>query len=42
MNLPHHRHHPPGRDLEWLLPVLIPASAMLVTALVVAICKALA
>jgi hypothetical protein len=41
MNLPHHR-HPPGRDLEWLLPVLIPASAMLVTALVVAICKALA
>jgi len=28
MNLPHHRHHAPGRDLEWLLPVLITLSAV--------------
>ncbi len=26
MNLPHHR-HPPGRDLEWILPILIVFSA---------------
>lgn len=41
MNLPHHRYHPPGRELEWALPLLMTASAMLVTALVVAVWKAL-
>ena len=28
MTLHHHRHHAPGRDLEWLLPVLCIASAV--------------
>lgn len=27
MTLHHHRHHAPGRDLEWLLPVLCIVSA---------------
>jgi len=34
MNLPHHRHHPPGRDLEWLLPITVVASAIAMVVLV--------
>ena len=42
MNLPHHRYHPPGRELEWALPLLIAASTMVVVSLVVIAWEALA
>ncbi len=41
MNLPHHR-HAPGRELEWVLPLLMTASTLVVVSLVVIAWKALA
>jgi hypothetical protein len=42
VNLPHHRHHPQGRELEWALPLLMTASTLVVVSLVVIAWKALA
>lgn len=41
MNLPHHRHHPPGRELEWVLPLLMAASTAVVVSVVVLLWRAL-
>ena len=40
MNLPHHR-HAPGRELEWVLPLLMAASTLVVVSLVVIAWEAL-
>lgn len=40
MNLPHHR-HAPGRELEWVLPLLMTASTLVVVSLVVIAWEAL-